>query len=118
MTRRFWLRCCAWSLSCLAALGFGRRATADQQVANLNETLRSVLRARRPQEFAFVDLVTQQVQQGHLPLPLVLSMMKWARERADKQKSNIPFPYFQEGLRLRAAEIGVHLPAFTPATVP
>lgn len=114
MTRRLWLSCCAWSLSWLAALGLCRRATADQQVANLNETLRSALRARRQQEFAFVDLVTQKVQQGHLPLPLVLSMMKWARERAEQRHDKIPFPYFQEGLRRRAAEIGVDLPAFTP----
>ena len=114
MTRRFWLRWCAWSVSCLAALGICRQVPADQQVANLNETLRSVLRARRPQEFAFVDLVTQKVDEGRLPTALVLSMMKWARERAEQRKSNIPFPYFQEGLRLRAAEIGVDLPAFSP----
>ena len=114
MTRRFWLRWCAWSVSCLAALGICRQVPADQQVANLNETLRSVLRARRPQEFAFVDLVTQKVDEGRLPTSLVLSMMKWARERAEQRKSNIPFPYFQEGLRLRAAEIGVDLPAFSP----
>jgi hypothetical protein len=50
----------------------------------------------------------------------VLSMMKWARDRARKEvsahrrKTDIPFPYFQEGLHLRAAEIGVDLPAFAP----
>ena len=114
MTRRFWLRWCAWSVSLLAVLGICKRVPAGQQVANLNETLRSVLRARRPQEFAFINLVTQNVQQGHLPLPLVLSMMKWATERAAQRHDKIPFPYFQEGLHRRAAEIGVDLPAFTP----
>ena len=95
-------------------------ATAQDQQATLNETLRSVLKCRRPQEFAYVDLVTAKVDQGILPRPLVLSMMTWARDRSRKEvasgrrKNDIPFPYFQEGLRLRAAEIGVSLPAFSP----
>jgi hypothetical protein len=118
MTRRVWLRCVAWWLSCLAAIGIGRRAMADQQQANLNETLRSILKCRRPEEFAYVNLVTQKVDQGELPLALVLSMMQWARKRArqeidaGRRKTDIPFPYFQQGLKLRAAEIGVDLPAF------
>jgi len=73
-----------------------------------------VLKARRPQEFAFVDLVTLKVKQGELKLELVLSMMQWAVERAREKNSNIPFPYFQEGLRLRAKEVGVDLPPFKP----
>jgi hypothetical protein len=120
MTRRFWLRCVAWSLGWLAAIGLKQRALADQEEPTLNELLRSVLKCRRPQEFAYVDLVTQKVDQGQLPVPLVLSMMKWARKRAaeemeaGRRKTDIPFPYFQEGLRRRAAEIGVDLPAFAP----
>jgi hypothetical protein len=117
MTRRFWLWCLAWSLGWF---GIGRSLRADQQQATLNELLRSVLKCRRPQEFAYVDLVTQKVDQGELPRALVLSMMKWAAQRssqetaAGRRKSDIPFPYFQEGLRRRAAEIGVNLPAFSP----
>jgi len=120
MTRRLWMRCVAWSLGWLAALGVVRSSRADQQQANLNETLRSVLKCRRPEEFAYVDFITAKVDSGELPLPLVLSMMKWAAERARKEvlarrrKNDIPFPYFQEGLRLRAAQIGVDLPAFSP----
>src|SRR5262245_23421823 len=70
MTRRFWLWCLAWSLGWL---GLGRQINADQQQATLNEMLRSVLRCRRPQEFAYVDLVTQKVEQGELPRSPVLS---------------------------------------------
>jgi hypothetical protein len=120
MTRRFWLRWVAWSLGWLTAAGLGRRATSDQQQATLNELLRSVLKCRRPQEFAYIDLVTQKVDSGQLPVALVLSMMKWARKRAaeemeaGRRKTDIPFPYFQQGLKLRAAEIGVDLPAFSP----
>src|SRR6476619_5126190 len=61
MTRRFWLRCFAWILGSLAAFQFARRATADQQQATLNELLRSMLKCRRPQEFTYIDLVTQKV---------------------------------------------------------
>ena len=120
MTRRFWLRWCSWSLGCFAAAGLSRRAPADQQQANLNESLRSVLKCRRPEDFAFVDLVTAKVNDGSLPLPLVLSMMKWAQKRARQEvesrrrRSDFPLPYFQEGLRLRATEFGVVLPAFSP----
>jgi hypothetical protein len=81
------------------------RPGVAQTVATLNETLRSVLKCRRPEEFAFVDLVTQKVEQGVLPLALVLSMMRWARER----RTDIPFPYFKEGLTRRAAAMGVNL---------
>ena len=82
MTRRFWLRFSAWIVACLALLR--DRAAAQDQQATLNETLRSVLKCRRPQEFVYVDLVTQKVDQGILPRPLVLSMMTWARDRPQR----------------------------------
>ncbi len=119
MTRRFWLKCLAWSVSWLPLAAFRQFARADEQQANLNELLRSVLKCRRPEEFAYVNLVTAKVNSGELPVALVLSMMQWARKRSrqevenHRRKTDIPFPYFQEGLRLRAAEIGVSLPAFS-----
>ena len=125
MTRRIWLRCVAWSLGWLApaTVWHGHRARdsrADEQQATLNELLRSKLKCRRPVEFAYVNLVTHEVDLGHLPPALVLSMMKWACQRSSKEmeagrrKTDIPFPYFQEGLHRRAAEIGVDLPPFAP----
>lgn len=127
MTRRFWLRCLAWSVGCLAwaKMPSGWRwpaasARADQEQATLNEMLRSVLKCRRPEEFAYVNLITAKVNSGELPIALVLSMMKWAAERSRQEVQNhhrntdIPFPYFQQGMRLRAAQIGVSLPAFSP----
>ena len=116
MTRRVWLWCCAWSV---AWTGAGRWVGGDEQQATLNELLRSVLKCRRPEEFAYVNLVTAKVDAGELPRALVLSMMKWASKRSrqeaesSRRKSDIPFPYFQQGLKLRAAEIGVDLPEFT-----
>jgi hypothetical protein len=103
----------------LTALVFGRRLAADDSQPTLNEMLRSNLKCRRQQEFAFVDLVTQKVDTGELPRALVLSMMNWAKKRsrqehlAGRRGTDAPMPYFQEGLRLRAAEIGVFLPAFS-----
>lgn len=85
---------------------------ADSQQPTLKETLRSVLKCRRPEEFAFVDLVVTKVEQGELPRSLVLNMMQWARRR----REDLPFPYFQEGLRRRAAELGVQLPPLAPVT--
>lgn len=114
MNRRHWFHALLGGVGSLALCLADRRAAAGPEQADLNETLRFVLKARRPQEFAFVDLVTLKVKQGQLPLPVVLSMMKWAVERAREKESKIPFPYFQEGLRLRAKELGVDLPAFMP----
>jgi hypothetical protein len=119
MTRRFWLKCFAWSIGWFQWAKISGRAGADEQQATLNELLRSVLKCRRPEEFAYVNLVTAKVNSGELPVALVLSMMDWARKRSRQEVQNhrrntdIPFPYFQEGLRLRAAEIGVSLPAFS-----
>jgi hypothetical protein len=118
MTRRFWLSCVAWSLGWLGTLSASRRVSADQDQPTLNEMLRSQLKCRRPEEFAYVDLVTAKVDSGELPLSMVLSMLKWSRKRAiaemesRKRKTDIPFPYFQQGLMLRAQEIGVDLPPF------
>jgi hypothetical protein len=123
MTRRLWLFCLGLAPAWLLALA-SRPARADEQQATLNETLRSVLKCRRPQEFAFVNLVTDKVDQGQLPKAMVLSMMDWARRRATQESAGgrrtneIPFPYFQEGLRRQAAAIGVDLPAFQPLIVP
>ena len=117
MSRRNWLQALTCSLAWVGA-ALTRAAWGDDQQATLNETLRSVLKCRRPEEFAFVDLVTQKVEQGQLPRSLVLSMMDWARKRsreevaAGRRKNDFPFPYFQEGLRFRAAEFKVNLPAF------
>ena len=119
MTRRFWLSRLMGLIGSAAGLAIGRRLKSDEQQATLNELLRSVLKCRRPEEFAYVNLVTAKVDSGELPVALVLSMMQWARKRSrqevenHRRKTDIPFPYFQEGLRLRAAEIGVTLPAFS-----
>ena len=74
-------------------------------VADLKETLVAGLRATRPEEIAWIDQVVEKVGQGRLPLPLVLSTFKWARNR----HPSYPFPYFKRGLRVRAARLGIPL---------
>lgn len=124
MSRRFWLHCLASLTASLAFFVPRRRAASDEQQATLQETLRSVLKCRRPQEFAFVELVTQKVQQGKLSKSMVLSTMSWARKRAQdeaaagRRKNDIPFPFFQEALRRQAAALGVELPGFEPFVLP
>src|SRR5690348_10866059 len=50
MTRRFWLKCLAWSIGWLPCVAFRRIGRGDEQQATLNELLRSVLKCRRPEE--------------------------------------------------------------------
>jgi hypothetical protein len=102
MKRREWI--VAVSSGLCSSLAW-RAASADPMQANLEETLKFGLKCRRPIEFEFVELVVQKVNMGQLPRDLVLSQFDWARKQSDK----IPFPYFQFGMRKRAAAIGVDL---------
>jgi hypothetical protein len=70
----------------------------------LKKTLEAGLRARRPQEFAFLALVAAKVDEGTLPRSLVESTFFWAR-----RQGRYPFVYFEAGLRVRAKRIGVVL---------
>lgn len=74
-------------------------------VADLHDTLVNGLRATRPEEIAWLDQVVAKVQENRLPLPLVLSTFKWARNR----HPSYPFPYFKRGLKVRAARLGIPL---------
>jgi hypothetical protein len=103
MNRRRWLLLSGSSLLSLPVLV--TTAAADPMQANLEETLKFGLKCRRQLEFDFVALVVQKVEQGQLPKDLVLSQFNWARE----QNAKIPFPYFQFGMKKRAAAIGVDL---------
>ena len=68
------------------------------------KTLEAGLRARRPQEFAFIASVVAKVEDGTLPRSLVESTFFWAR-----RQGRYPVVYFEAGLRLRAKRIGVVL---------
>ena len=76
-----------------------------QQLPTLKEELRFGLRARRHAELVFIDRVVMLVKSGRLPLVMVRSTFVWSR----RQSSIFPFPYFENGLRLRARRIGVKI---------
>jgi hypothetical protein len=71
---------------------------------SLRKTLEAGLRARRPQEFAFLATVSQKVDDGELPRSLVESTFFWAR-----RQGRYPFVFFESGLRSRARRLGVIL---------
>jgi hypothetical protein len=103
MNRRSWFRKFVLALSSLplVRLAFGE----GQRAADLGETLRFALKCRRPVEFQFVALVVQKVEANELPQDMVLSMLQYARKR----RPNQPFPYFEAGMKKRAAALGVNL---------
>jgi len=106
MNRRVWIRSLV-AIACSVPLGGIAVAQEPEPrgVATLTETLRFGLKARRPVEFEFIDLVVQKVEQKLLPRDMVLSAMTYAQMK-NKER---PYPYFEFGLKKRAAAIGVEL---------
>ncbi len=90
-----------------ATLGIAGQATepaVDGPTANLEQTLKNELRARRPVEFEFIHMVAVKVQTKELPAELVQSTFLWARKHRP-----YPYQYFERGLRVRAQRIGIDL---------
>ncbi|HUG68079.1 MAG TPA: hypothetical protein VMM76_10015 [Pirellulaceae bacterium] len=79
--------------------------TISANVADLKQQLESGLKARRPQEFAFIATVVEMVSNDHLPLDLVMSTFIWTRQ--NPQAKEYPFVYFQRALRERAKKLGI-----------
>ena len=99
-------------LASLAAAGWMRGSSLRAQesgidVADLRDQLEKGLRARRPEEFRFIQHVVDLVNQGRLPLQLVKSTFQWARKKSDVKR--YPYQYFERGLRLRAAKLGIEI---------
>ena len=93
--------------SAMATANFRASLAADAPVAieNLKQTLELVLRARRPEEFAFIARVVELVDAGTLPRDMVESTLGWVRKKDPRR----PFQYFEQALRVRAKAIGVEL---------
>ena len=110
-----------WTLAVLAGLALGpmigsalSAPVGDNVVPqieppSLKKTLESVLLARRPEEFAFIEQVVALVDDGTLPRSLVDSTLQWTR----KKKPRRPLQYFHAALRVRAKAIDVDLPEIT-----
>jgi hypothetical protein len=99
LTSLFWFGASDATVNAQSSPGLGKAAATT-----LKKTLESGLRARRPQEFAFLALVASKVEDGTLPRSLVESTFFWAR-----RQGRYPFVYFEAGLRTRAKRIGVLL---------
>jgi hypothetical protein len=78
--------------------------TGTSTTPKLKDTLEKGLKARLPSEFAFIDTVIAKVDDGTLPRSMVESTFLWARRRQIHA-----FEYFEQGLRVRAQQIGVSL---------
>ncbi len=87
---------------------------ADPRIApggiTLKQTLEKGLKARRPSEFAFIQLVVGKVEQGKLPQKTVERTFLWARDN----KQPYPFPYFEKALQIQGKKLGVQLPFTDP----
>ncbi len=77
------------------------------KTANLKDQLEKGLKARRPEEFAFLAKVVSRVANDTLPRSLVDSTFLWARKKGTGRIR--PYQYFESGLKLRAKRIGVNL---------
>ncbi len=70
----------------------------------LKDELSKGLKARRPEEFAFVNHVVSLVDHGHLSRDLVEGTFLWARGKPAHQ-----FQYFEMALKERAKKAGISL---------
>ena len=87
-----------------AACGFAAEDPGTQSTPTFKETLEKGLKARRPEEFAFIAMVVTKVDKGVLPRALVESTFLWARG-----KGSLAFEYFRKGLTVRAQKMGIAL---------
>jgi len=88
----------------LGSWGPAPGACQAANVANLRDRLEKGLKARRPQEFDFIDQVVTLVEKDTLKRKLVDSTFLWARRKPKNQ-----FQYFEHAMRLRAKRAGVNL---------
>lgn len=92
------------------------RADGESQAGLAAETdletmLEKGLRARLPEEKIYVAEVCERVEEGQLPVDLVLTTFQWSR-----RKSRYPLRYFERVLKMRAAEIGRDAPSIQNPT--
>ena len=73
-------------------------------VADLKSQLEAGLRARRPEEFAFIARVVELVDTGKLSPKLVIETFHWSR-----RKRPYPYQYFERAIKIRALRAGVQI---------
>lgn len=81
--------------------------SASADVADLKEQLEKGLKARRPEEFAFIAKVVTMVNQNRLPLSIVKGSFFFVRKKYQSKKYLVP--YFERVLRAHAAREGIRV---------
>jgi hypothetical protein len=106
MDRRLWIVELAAGLTACLLWPWRLVSGADANTQpTLEDRLKSGLKCRRQDEFAFVSLVAQRVRTGQIPEPLVLQTMQWSLKKNPK----FPFFYFQFAVQKQADALGVSL---------
>lgn len=88
---------------------FPSRRTGASRPPDLHDQLQKGLKARRPEEFEFIDRVVTLVDQGKLSLKLVNSSYGFAKKRAAQQRRDYPIVYFRRALEVQADRAGIDL---------
>ena len=78
---------------------------SSYQQISLKQQLQFGLRARTPQEFAYIDTIVDLVERKILPRDLVNMAFLWARK-----KGRYPYPYFSRALVILAERDGIVIP--------
>lgn len=91
--------------------GFGQSESfTDASLARYEQQLNAILRARLPEERAFVASVVRMVGEGELPRGVVNTSFAWIRKR--RPYTNYPFFYFERVLRLQTSRLEIAIPPF------
>jgi len=96
----------------MVSLSFGGQVAVAEEtdppgvdIADLQQQLESMLKARLPSEFEFIDRVVELVTEKKFSVGMVKSISQWAVRKNKK----IPFPYFQRAMRILAERQGVDI---------
>lgn len=78
--------------------------------ADYEAKLNAILKTRRVEEQAFVNLVLEYVRAGKIPVPMLESSFLWVLSKRPGTK--YPFIYFERVLRQQGALAGIDIPPF------
>ncbi|MEM7314241.1 MAG: hypothetical protein AAF497_13920 [Planctomycetota bacterium] len=108
MQRRQWFRQSVAAITGMVLFVFRAGAQPPRRSATLQQQLEAGLRARRPQEFAYIATIIGLVKSGSVPEQLVRNVFNWAR----KKRVKYPFQHFARALPILAARQRIFVPKF------
>ncbi|MDA7951665.1 MAG: hypothetical protein MPJ24_09280 [Pirellulaceae bacterium] len=79
----------------------------DDPITELVDQIRFIIKPGTPSEKTFLTNIETMMRQGTLSTKMVREMFAWAK---GKPANIARFPYFERGLRVRAARVGVVIP--------